>query len=54
MYLLRIIQLFSYVNVLVTSTCKNMYLFIPCMEYCGHANCLHIPFDREESNERKQ
>ena len=30
-----------------------LYLFTPCMESCGHANSLRIPFDREESNERK-
>ena len=24
-----------------------------CMECCGHANCLRIPIDREESNVRK-
>ena len=23
------------------------------LECCGHANCLRIPIDREESNERK-
>ena len=28
-------------------------LFTPCMECCGHANCLRIPIDREESNVRK-
>ena len=26
---------------------------VPGMECCGHANCLCIPIDREESNERK-
>ena len=30
-----------------------LYLFTPCMECCGHANCLCISFDREYSNERK-
>ena len=30
-----------------------MFLFTPCMECCGHVNCLRIPIDREESNERK-
>ena len=28
-----------------------MLLFTPCMERCGHTNCLCIPIDREESNE---
>ena len=30
-----------------------MLLFTPCMECCGHINCLRIPINREESNERK-
>ena len=28
-------------------------LFTLCIECCGHANCLCIPIDREESNVRK-
>ena len=30
-----------------------MLLLTPCMECCGHTNCLHIPMDNEESNEGK-
>ena len=30
-----------------------MFLFTLRMECCGHANCLRIPIDREESSERK-
>ena len=30
-----------------------MFLFTLHMECCGYANYLHIPIDREESNEMK-
>ena len=30
------------------TTGASTFLFTPCMECCGHANCLCIPIDREE------
>ena len=30
-----------------------MFLFTPCMECYGYANCLRIPINRQEDNKRK-
>ena len=30
-----------------------MFLFTPCTECYGYANCLRIPIDRQESNKRE-